>query len=84
MGGELAEAGELLLAPLRHAMDRSALRSSTGLPDVVAGELGERAELIGTIAFAVENTPLPVAAAAQPAPATTAAGPSDAGASATD
>ncbi|MAT19404.1 MAG: transcriptional regulator [Leifsonia sp.] len=84
VGGELAEAGELLLAPLRHAMDRSALRSSTGLPDVVAGELGERAELIGTIAFAVENTPLPVAAAAQPAPATTAAGPSDAGASATD
>lgn len=55
VGGELAEAGELLLGPLRHALERSALRSSTGLPEVVAGKLGDRAELLGTIAFAVEN-----------------------------
>ncbi len=66
IGGELAEAGELLLGPLRHAMDRSALRSSTGLPEVVAGELGERAELMGTIAFAVENAGVAVPAPAAP------------------
>ena len=55
IGGELAQAGETLLAPLRHALERSALAGPGGVPDVVQGELGERAELLGCLALAIEN-----------------------------
>ena len=55
IGGELARAGEILLAPLRHALERSALSGSTGIPDVVQGELGDRAELMGCLALAIDS-----------------------------
>lgn len=55
IGGELGRAGELLLGPLRHSMERSALWETAGLPDVVQGQLGERAALIGAILYAVEH-----------------------------
>lgn len=55
IGGELAQAGEILLAPLRHALERSALAGPSGVADVVQGELGERAELLGCLALAIEN-----------------------------
>jgi predicted NBD/HSP70 family sugar kinase len=55
IGGELAQAGETLLAPLRHALQRSALSGVTGVPEVVQGQLGERAELLGCIALAIDN-----------------------------
>lgn len=55
IGGELARAGEILLAPLRHALERSALSGSNGIPDVVQGELGDRAELMGCLALAIDS-----------------------------
>jgi len=53
IGGELAEAGELLLAPLRHSLERSAL--GTSIPTVVSGTLGDRATVLGCLAVAIDN-----------------------------
>ena len=58
IGGELAQAGEILLAPMRHALERSALAGAEGVPEIVQGELGERAELLGALALAIENVGL--------------------------
>lgn len=58
VGGELAEAGETLLAPMRHALARSALTGSNGVPELVQGELGDRAEILGCLALAIENVRL--------------------------
>ncbi|MEP6480952.1 MAG: ROK family transcriptional regulator [Rhodoglobus sp.] len=55
VGGELAQAGEILLAPMRHALNRSAIAGADGIPDVVRGELEDRAELLGCLALAIEN-----------------------------
>jgi predicted NBD/HSP70 family sugar kinase len=55
VGGELAGAGEILLAPLRHALERSVLASSTGLPTVMQGSLGERAEVLGCLSLAIDH-----------------------------
>lgn len=69
VGGELAQSGEVLLGPLRHALERSALVSSSGGPAVVAGELGDRAELLGCVALAVENAGVrPESRSGPPAP----------------
>ncbi|MHB1234532.1 MAG: ROK family transcriptional regulator [Microbacteriaceae bacterium] len=58
IGGELGRAGELLLGPLRHSMERSVLWETGDLPDVVQGQLGERAALVGAILFAIEHIAL--------------------------
>jgi predicted NBD/HSP70 family sugar kinase len=58
IGGELAQAGEILLAPMRHALERSALASSEGVPAIVQGALGDRAELLGCLALAIEHVGL--------------------------
>jgi predicted NBD/HSP70 family sugar kinase len=50
VGGELAQAGELLLAPLRAALGRAAIGAMREVP-VVAGVLGERAEVLGAVAL---------------------------------
>lgn len=55
VGGELAEAGEMLLSPLRHALERSTLATPAGVPEVVKGELGERAEVLGAVLFAIDR-----------------------------
>jgi predicted NBD/HSP70 family sugar kinase len=55
VGGELAQAGEILLAPLRHALERSALHGLAGFPTVVQGALGDRAELLGCLALAIDH-----------------------------
>ena len=55
VGGELAEAGELLLAPMRHALERAAPVGGTDLPEIVQGALGDRAELLGCLALAIDN-----------------------------
>ena len=55
VGGELAQANETLLAPMRHALERSALASSGGVPLIVQGELGDRAELLGCLALAIDH-----------------------------
>ena len=58
LDGELALSGETLLAPLRHALERSALAGAHGVPEVVQGELGEEAELTGCLALAIESVGL--------------------------
>lgn len=55
VGGELARAGELLLGPIRHAMERSILVDDALMPDLVQGQLGARAAVLGAVAYAVES-----------------------------
>lgn len=64
IGGELADAGELLLAPLRHALERSVLGGADGAPDVTQGTLGEKAELIGCLILALDNVAAEIGAPA--------------------
>lgn len=72
IGGELALVGETLLAPLRHALERSVLIGDTGVPEVVPATHGERAELLGALGLAIESmelagpVPLREPAAAEP------------------
>ncbi len=51
VGGDLSAAGELLLAPLRDALARATIASAADDVRVVAGVLGERAEVLGAIAL---------------------------------
>jgi predicted NBD/HSP70 family sugar kinase len=53
VGGELALAGDLLLDPIRESISRHALPEAVDDLTVVAGELGERAELMGALALVV-------------------------------
>jgi predicted NBD/HSP70 family sugar kinase len=62
VGGDLSAAGELLLGPLREAVVRTALPAATEGLDVVAGELGERANVLGALALAIANSEQAVAA----------------------
>lgn len=54
VGGELARAGELLLGPLRHAVERSVIVPEELMPDIVQGQLGTRAAALGAVAYAVD------------------------------
>jgi predicted NBD/HSP70 family sugar kinase/biotin operon repressor len=65
VGGELAQAGELLLEPLRASLGRSAIAATREVP-VVAGVLGERAEVLGAVALVLRESQRFVA---EPAPA---------------
>jgi predicted NBD/HSP70 family sugar kinase len=56
VGGALAEAGQVLLDPLRTAVRHYALRPAADEIDVVAGQLGERAELLGAIALVIAQS----------------------------
>lgn len=53
IGGELAEAGEILLAPLRHELERATIGATA--PTVVTGTLGDRAVVLGCLAAAIDN-----------------------------
>lgn len=53
VGGELAGAGELLMEPLRQAVHRHAIPAAVDDVEIVAGELGDRAELLGALALVV-------------------------------
>jgi predicted NBD/HSP70 family sugar kinase len=56
VGGELSEAGEPLLTAIREAIDRYALPGAAELVQVVPGELGERAEVLGAVALVTQGT----------------------------
>lgn len=58
VGGELAQAGEILMAPMRHALERSALAAVGGLPEIVGASFGEWAETRGAIAMALDHVTL--------------------------
>jgi predicted NBD/HSP70 family sugar kinase len=62
IGGDLGEAGDLLLDPLREAVRRDALPAAATDLKVVAGELGERANLLGALALVLMQSEHEVAA----------------------
>jgi predicted NBD/HSP70 family sugar kinase len=53
VGGELATAGDLLLGPILESIRRYALPAATEELSVVAGALGDQAELMGALALVV-------------------------------
>jgi predicted NBD/HSP70 family sugar kinase len=55
VGGDLAQAGDLLLDPLRATVGRSAIAATRELP-VLAGVLGERAEVLGAVALVLRES----------------------------
>src|SRR5262249_19528967 len=56
VGGELSEAGEPLLSGIREAVDRYALPGAADVVEVVQGQLGERAEVLGALALVAQST----------------------------
>ncbi|WP_235491792.1 ROK family transcriptional regulator [Leifsonia sp. Root112D2] len=55
VGGDLARSGELLLGPLRHAIERSIIVDDESIPDVVQGQLGNRAAVLGALVYAIDQ-----------------------------
>ena len=53
IGGELAAAGDVLMRPLREAVERFAIPAAAREVEVVTGELGDRAEVLGALALAL-------------------------------
>ena len=61
VGGELAQAGDLLLDPVRAMIRRSAI-AATRQVTVTAGVLAERAEVLGAVALVLRESERFVAA----------------------
>jgi len=57
VGGELSAAGEALLTPLREAIRLHAVAPSAAMVRVVAGTLGDRAEVLGGAAMLLDQAP---------------------------
>src|SRR3954454_1754850 len=55
VGGELAQAGDVLLNPMRDCVHRSAIASARQTP-TPAGVLGERAEVLGAVALVLRES----------------------------
>jgi predicted NBD/HSP70 family sugar kinase len=55
VGGSMAVAGDVLLDPLREAVGLRAIPSAAEDVEIVLGELGERAELLGAVAFVLHE-----------------------------
>jgi len=62
VGGDVGQAGDLLLDPLREAVERYAMPSTTQDLAIVAGALGERANLLGALALVITHSDDAVAA----------------------
>ncbi len=56
VGGDLSVAGETLLEPMREAVRRNAIPSASDDLEIVAGVLGERAELLGALALVMQES----------------------------
>ena len=56
-GGDLAGAGDTLLDAVRAAIERSAVAPAASAVRVVAGTLGERAEVLGAAALLLAQSP---------------------------
>ncbi|WP_431772682.1 ROK family transcriptional regulator [Streptomyces cucumeris] len=72
LGGQLAEAGELVLAPIRESVARYAIPSAARQLSVMPGALGGRAEVLGALALVLSemgDSTLLDGAAAGPVPA---------------
>ena len=55
VGGSMAVAGDMLLDPLREAVGLRAIPSAAEDVQIVPGELGERAELLGAVALVLHE-----------------------------
>lgn len=55
LGGDLAEAGELVLGPIRESVSRYAIPSAARQLSVVPGALGGRAEVLGALALVLSE-----------------------------
>ena len=55
IGGELGRAGEILLEPIRSALRRVAIPPAVAAVQVVAGELGDRSEVLGAVAVVLRE-----------------------------
>jgi predicted NBD/HSP70 family sugar kinase len=62
VGGELGEAGELLLEPMRLAVERFSSPAATEDLRIVSGALGDRANLVGALALVLRESGDAVAA----------------------
>ncbi|MDA0181335.1 ROK family transcriptional regulator [Solirubrobacter phytolaccae] len=62
VGGDLAAAGDILIEPLRSAVARGAVAPAVDTVEIVVGELGERAEVLGAAAMQLERAPAVLAA----------------------
>ena len=60
VGGELAQTGEVLLAPLREAARGRVLANRIAPLDVVPAALGQRAELVGALLLALQSADVPL------------------------
>jgi predicted NBD/HSP70 family sugar kinase len=56
VGGDLAAAGEILLEGVRESITRAALPAAAGASRVVAGVLGDRAQVLGAVALVVSES----------------------------
>jgi hypothetical protein len=61
VGGEFAAAGDVLLDPLREAVTTRAVPRAGGDVPVLAGELGDRADILGALALARRKTQIELA-----------------------
>ncbi len=59
VGGELAAAGDLLLTPVREAIDRDAMRPAADAVEVRPSTLPGRAEVLGALVLASEAAEVP-------------------------
>ena len=58
VGGSMARAGDLLFDPLRESVNLRAIPSAAEDVEIVPGELGERAELLGAVALVLQEASL--------------------------
>lgn len=54
IGGELAQAGDLLIAPMRHTLNRYGIASAVESVQIVAAALGSDSHLLGAVDLAAE------------------------------
>ena len=62
VGGQLAEAGELLLGPLREVVSRQGVRGSVRGLRIETALLGIEAHVAGAVILALQHAELPVGA----------------------
>ena len=55
VGGSLGAAGDLLIEPIREAARRRAIPSAAADVEIIPGDLGERAELLGALALVLDK-----------------------------
>jgi predicted NBD/HSP70 family sugar kinase len=56
VGGELADAGPMLIEPIREAVQRRSIPTAANAAQIVTADLGERAEVMGAVARALLST----------------------------